>query len=99
MAELDQGEAEAVALALQEHADWLLIDERKGRRFAQQAGLKVKGTLSILVEGVRHSQIEDLRPILDELIAKGTWVAPAVHQQVLALAQDMPRDRGKKPNP
>jgi uncharacterized protein len=42
MAELDRGEAEAIALALQEKADWLLIDERKGRRFAQQAGLKVK---------------------------------------------------------
>src|ERR1700730_3659991 len=44
-AELDRGEAEAIALALQEKADWLLIDERVGRRFAQQVGLKVKGTL------------------------------------------------------
>ena len=34
-AELDRGEAEAIALALQEKADWLLIDERVGRRFAQ----------------------------------------------------------------
>jgi predicted nucleic acid-binding protein len=33
-AELDRGEAEAIALALQEKADWLLIDERVGRRFA-----------------------------------------------------------------
>ena len=91
MAELDQGEAEAIALALQEKADWLLIDERKGRRFAQQAGLKVKGTLGILVEGVRHGCVEDLRPILDEMISKGTWITPAVYEQVLALAEQMRR--------
>jgi uncharacterized protein len=50
-AELDRGEAEAIALALQEKADWLLIDERVGRRFAQRVGLKVKGTLGVLLEG------------------------------------------------
>jgi predicted nucleic acid-binding protein len=33
-AELDRGEAEAIALAFQDKADWLLIDERVGRRFA-----------------------------------------------------------------
>jgi len=91
MAELDRGEAGAIALALQEKADWLLIDERKGRRFAQRAGLKVKGTLGILVEGVHHGRIEDLRPIFDEMITTGTWVTPAVYEQVLALAQQMRR--------
>jgi uncharacterized protein len=94
MAELDRGEAEAIALALQEKADWLLIDERKGRRFAQQAGLKVKGTLGILIEGVRHGRIEALRPILDEMITKGTWVTPTVYNQVLALGEQIRRGRG-----
>jgi uncharacterized protein len=96
MAELDRGEAEAIALALQEKADWLLIDERKGRRFTQQAGLKVKGTLGILVEGVRRGRIVDLRPILDEMIAKETWVTPAVYGQILALAQEVRQGRGTK---
>jgi predicted nucleic acid-binding protein len=91
MAELDRGEAEAVALALQEKADWLLIDERKGRRFALQVGLKVKGTLGILVEGVRRGRVEDLRPILDELVARGTWITPTVYAQVLALAEHIRR--------
>jgi uncharacterized protein len=96
MAELDQVEAEAIALALQEKADWLLIDERTGRRFAQQSGLKIKGTLGILVEGVRRGRIEDLRPILDEMIAKGTRVSPAVYGQVLGLAQEVRQAREQK---
>jgi hypothetical protein len=90
-AELDRGEAEAIALALQEKADWLLIDERVGRRFAQRVGLKVKGTLGILLEGVRRGYIDDLQPLLDILVARGTWIAPATYAEVLKLAQEIHR--------
>ena len=90
-AELDRGEAEAIALALQEKADWLLIDERVGRRFAQQVGLKVKGTLGVLLEGVRRGFIDDLQPLLDMLVARGTWIAPATYAEVLKLSQELQR--------
>jgi hypothetical protein len=94
VAELDRGEAEALALALQEKADWLLIDERVGRRFAQQVGLKVKGTLGVLLEGVRRDCIDDLQPLLDTLMAEGTWIAPALYAEVLKLSQEIQRSRG-----
>jgi uncharacterized protein len=93
-AELDRGEAEAIALALQEKADWLLIDERVGRRFAQRVGLKVKGTLRVLLESVRRNFIDDLQPLLDTLVAKGTWIAPATYDEVLKLSQEIQRSRG-----
>jgi len=92
-AELDRGEAEAIALALQEKADGLLLDEQMGRRCAEHAGLRVKGTLGILVEGVRRGQIEDVRPILDEMMAKGTWITPAIYDQALRFAQGARRSR------
>jgi uncharacterized protein len=85
-AELDRGEAEAIALALQEKADWLLIDER--------VGLKVKGTLGVLLEGVRRDCIDDLQPLLDTLVAKRTWIAPATYAEVLKLSQEIQRSRG-----
>jgi uncharacterized protein len=93
-AELDRGEAEAIALALQEKADWLLIDERVGRRFAQQVGLKVKGTLGVLLEGVRRGFIDDLQPLLDMLVARGTWIAQATYAEVLKLSQEIQRSGG-----
>ena len=93
MAELDRGEAEAIALALQEKVDGLLIDERSGRRFAQRAGLKVKGTLGILMEGVRRNVIDDFQTVLDTLIARGTWIAPATYAEVLKLSQEIQRSR------
>jgi predicted nucleic acid-binding protein len=47
---LDPGESEAIALAVELHADVLLIDERAGRLEAARYGLRVAGALSILDE-------------------------------------------------
>ncbi|MBU2499370.1 MAG: DUF3368 domain-containing protein, partial [Proteobacteria bacterium] len=47
--ELDKGESEAIALALQAQADWTLLDEKEGRRVAKSLGLRVTGVLGILL--------------------------------------------------
>jgi hypothetical protein len=49
--ELHRGEAEAIALALEIKADWLLMDEREGRAVARQLGLQVTGVLGVLLRG------------------------------------------------
>jgi hypothetical protein len=46
---LDQGEAEAIALSIELEADWMLLDEREGRKVAKSLGLKVTGILGILL--------------------------------------------------
>jgi predicted nucleic acid-binding protein len=48
-AELGTGEREAISLALEVHADVLLIDERAGRREAEARHLEVAGTLAVLL--------------------------------------------------
>ena len=43
LGDLDLGEAEAIILAKNLHADWLLVDETKGRKIAKNMGLQIVG--------------------------------------------------------
>ena len=65
--DLDRGEAEAIALALQKHADWLLLDEREGRRVAKSLGLQVTGVLGILLRARLKGQVPSFREAMDQL--------------------------------
>lgn len=47
---LDEGEAEAIALAKELHADLLLIDEKLGKQFAEAENITCKGVVGILIE-------------------------------------------------
>lgn len=64
---VDRGEAEAIALAQELHADHLLIDERRGRRLAQQQGVPVLGLLGTVLLAKRTRLIPSARDLLDQL--------------------------------
>ena len=82
--QLDLGEAESIALAIEEKADLLLIDERKGRRIAQQNGILITGLLGILIEAKAEKHLKEVKPLLDKLIFEiGFRVSPKLYQQVL----------------
>lgn len=88
--ELDAGEAEAIALALELKADRLLIDERLGRQVAQRLGVSVTGLLGVLVAAKQVNLIAELKPILDNLITQAKfWVHPDLYRQIL---QDVDED-------
>jgi predicted nucleic acid-binding protein len=66
--ELDAGEADVISRARQLSPCMTIIDERRGRRIAQQVyGLKVKGTAGILVEAQRRGLISGARRQMLEL--------------------------------
>lgn len=83
-AALDQGEAAAIMLAERVRANLLLIDEKKGRAMARQRGLRIRGTLGVLVEARRGQHITSLRIAVDELSAQGFRIAPALVAEALA---------------
>jgi predicted nucleic acid-binding protein len=85
--QLDGGEAEAIALAVELNADQVLIDERRGRMAAAQLSLQYVGILGILVEAKGRGLIPTVKPLLDALIDQaGFWVAEPLYNRVLQLA-------------
>ena len=65
--ELDAGEAEAIALAVEMGAELLLMDERLGRDTARHLGLHFTGLIGVLVEAKRKGLIQKVKPYLDAL--------------------------------
>ena len=57
LAGLDEGEAESIALAVEIKADVILLDERDARRAAGSMGLKVLGTVGILIWARRTGRL------------------------------------------
>lgn len=83
-AEVDRGEAEAIALAKELKADRLLIDERIGRQVAQRHGLPITGLLGVLTAAKQDNLVAELKPILDRLIQQAKFrVHPDLYQQIL----------------
>ncbi len=85
--ELHPGEAEAIALALEMKAEYLLIDEREGRALARQLGLPITGVLGVLLRAKKRRQIETVKPEIEALRRKARFfIAPALEAAVLAEA-------------
>lgn len=87
--DLDEGEDEAIALALEQDADVVLLDERRGRQRAEALGLRVTGAVGLLVEAKRQGHLAQVRPVLDALREEaGFWVSDRLYRRVLALADE-----------
>ena len=85
--ELDEGEAEAIALARELAADLLLLDERRERAVASHLGLRFIGLLGVLIEAKQRGYLPAVRPVLDDLMTKaGFWVSQQLYARVLQAA-------------
>ncbi len=85
--DLDLGESETIALALELGSDLVLIDEREGRRHAQRHGLRTLGVVGMLIEAKARGFIDRVEPELVSLRqVAGFYLSDAVFHQGLCLA-------------
>jgi predicted nucleic acid-binding protein len=70
---LHVGESEALVLALELHADAVLIDETTGRAVAIELGLTPVGVFGILVRAKQHGQLAAVAPVVDALLTRARF--------------------------
>lgn len=86
IADLDRGEAEAIALAQAIRADLLIIDERLGRRHAQRLGLSITGTLGVLLRAKNQGYIATIEPLIREMRKGGIRFSDQLVARTIELA-------------
>ena len=87
---LHWGECAAILLAEQIGAELLLIDELDGREEAARRGIRLTGSLGILLAAKRTGLIASVRQVMDQLLEAGTYIGPTLYGNVLDAAGERP---------
>ncbi|MCJ7574622.1 DUF3368 domain-containing protein [Candidatus Bathyarchaeota archaeon] len=82
---LGLGEAETIALTVEENADYVVLDDRLARRRAKSLGLKVIGTLRVLRMMLEYGLMEkeELVEALEKLGEIGFRISSEVVKEAL----------------
>lgn len=85
---LGQGESEAIVLYEEKHADFLLCDDKKAKKFAQNFGIKVIGSLGILLKAKKEKHIEKITPLIEVLKSSRIFIDDKTYELVLEMANE-----------
>ncbi|MFQ4138371.1 DUF3368 domain-containing protein [Nodosilinea sp. PGN35] len=88
--QFDLGDTHTLALALQIHADELLINERRGRQVAQDLGLSVIGIFGIIIVAKQRALIPSVRRVMDALVElAGFRINHQLYQKILKFVDEI----------
>ncbi|MFZ2279497.1 MAG: DUF3368 domain-containing protein [Prosthecobacter sp.] len=86
---LDPGEFAAISLAIELHADALLMDESEGRAVAQAHGLRTIGILGVLIKARTTGLLPAIRPVLEDLRIRAKFrLGDALVRHALSMCQE-----------
>jgi predicted nucleic acid-binding protein len=87
--DLDPGEAEAIALAVNIKAEYVLMDEALGRKIAVSYQLQPLGILGILLLAKRRGMIQAVTPLMDRLRSEANFFVDArLYHYIKRLAEE-----------
>ena len=84
---LDAGQCETIPLAIETRPDFVLMDERSGRRAANTSGLSLIGALGVLRESHRRGELADPIIVLQAMRNIGFRVSQPLYEEFLRQIQ------------
>lgn len=87
-AEIDRGEAEVIALALEQKASLVLLDDSDAREKARIYQLEITGIIGILLRAKYCGKIASLAKTLEALQNSGFWMHDRLIHRVLLEADE-----------
>ena len=87
--DLDKGEETSISLALQYPDSLFLTDDFQAMEFATFIGLKVMGTLGILLLAKHKKIIPSLKNLIQQLILKERWYSKELISRVLREVNEL----------
>lgn len=87
--ELGKGEASSIALALELEECLLIIDERKGRKIAEDLGIDTIGSLGILIKAKERGVIIEVREILELIDRTDFRISQSIREVVLKQSGEL----------
>lgn len=82
----DAGETAAMLLYKEMAADYLLIDDKRGRKVAKINQIRTIGSLGVLLQAKRVGLISAVAPLLQQIAASPVFLGAGLVQTVLDLA-------------
>lgn len=86
---LGTGERAVIAYAQAHHGYVAGMDDLRARQLAEAMGLKVIGTLGILLRAKQAGLIPAVKPLVDDVVAQGFRLSPELHRDMLGLAGEI----------
>ncbi len=84
--DLGKGEAEVIALGIENNNSLLIIDDQLARRIADIYELKYTGTLGVLIKAKQAGYLKSIAPVIRELRNQGMWLTKQIVNKVIQLA-------------
>ncbi|MFA6413714.1 MAG: DUF3368 domain-containing protein [Syntrophales bacterium] len=86
---LGSGETEVIMLALESSDTTVILDDALARKTAELLGIRMTGTLGLLLDAKRIGLIDKLTPVIEQLQALNFRLAPHTREAVLRMAGEL----------
>jgi uncharacterized protein len=89
LTQLDEGEANAITLAVELSADLLIIDELKGRSVATALSINITGLAGILILAKQEGYLQTIKPLLDRILKETSFrISSTLYNHILIKANE-----------